>query len=468
MALIEAKSKEKLPQKLYAVVDIETTGGSVSGSRITEVAILLHNGVSVMASWHSLVNPEMDIPMHITALTGIDDEMVAKAPTFATLADEIYSILSDKIFVAHNVNFDYSFLRGQLAACGFTWDAPKLCTVRLSRKLFPGLPSYSLGKLCAQLGISLKDRHRATGDATATAELFTMLLAKDNEATVKQMIKKSSPEQRLPANLAAKDFNALPEAPGVYYFHDQKGKVLYVGKAVNVKKRVASHFTGNNESLRRQKFLQDIYSISFERCGSELMALLFECIEIQRLWPIYNSALKRFEPKFGLYHYVSISGYSHLAVGKLPPKQPCLKAFEREIDGLNYLSEVSTTFNIDSRFCRYGQTSRRLSDEPLPTVEEHNHTVESLIENINEQQKSFCVKLKGRTADECGFVYVEKGTLYGMGYFDTAAVPSDMEMLKDGLQRCKGTHYMMQLVNSFTQRFPSTVIKIDSAEYHLV
>ncbi len=467
MAQVEVQSKEKSPKKLYAVVDIETTGGSVSGSRITEVAILVHNGISVIASWHSLVNPEMDIPMHITALTGIDDEMVLKAPTFGELAEEIYAILSDKIFVAHNVNFDYSFLRGQLAACGFTWDAPKLCTVRLSRKLFPGFPSYSLGKLCGQLGITLKDRHRATGDATATAELFTMLLAKDNEVTVKQMIKKSSPEQRLPANVPASDFKDLPEEPGVYYFHDQKGKVLYVGKAINIKKRVSSHFTGNNESLRRQKFLQDIYSISFEPCGSELMALLFECIEIQRLWPIHNRALKRFEPKFGLYHYVSVSGYSHLAVGKLPPKQPCLKAFEREIDGLNYLAEVSATFNIDARFCRYGQTSRRLSNEPLPTAAQHNLTVEELIESINEQQQSFCVKLPGRTTDECGFVYVEEGALYGMGYYDVAAVPSDMELLKDGLQRCKGTHYMVQLVHSFTQRFPSTVIKLGNCVYHL-
>ncbi|RYG15981.1 MAG: DNA polymerase III subunit epsilon, partial [Chitinophagaceae bacterium] len=285
----------------YAIVDIETTGGSVSNSRITEIAILLHNGREVTKRWSSLVNPEMDIPLHITALTGIDNEMVAAAPTFEDLAAEVYDLLSDKVFVAHNVNFDYSFLRGQLSACNFTWNAPKLCTVRMSRKLLPGLRSYSLGKLCSDVGINVQNRHRALGDADATAILFAMLLEKDSEQVISGMLRKASPEQRLPANVPMADFQALPDSPGVYYFHDNAGKVIYVGKAINLKKRVASHFTGNDGSSKRQHFLRDIFAISFERCGSELMALLLECSEIQRLWPLHNRALKRFEAKFGLY-----------------------------------------------------------------------------------------------------------------------------------------------------------------------
>ena len=151
--------------------------------------------------WSSLVNPEMPIPLHITALTGIDEEMVATAPTFAEIAEQLIELLADKVFVAHNVNFDYSFLRGQLAACGIQWNATKLCTVRLSRKLLSGLPSYSLGKLCAAVGIELKDRHRALGDAEATAHLFTLLLEKDEQQLIREMVLKASPEQRLPANV---------------------------------------------------------------------------------------------------------------------------------------------------------------------------------------------------------------------------------------------------------------------------
>ncbi|WP_113634991.1 exonuclease domain-containing protein [Nubsella zeaxanthinifaciens] len=441
----------------YAVVDIETTGGSVSNSRITEVAVILHDGQRVTKRWSSLVNPEMPIPLHITALTGIDEEMVATAPTFAEIAEQLIELLADKVFVAHNVNFDYSFLRGQLAACGIQWNATKLCTVRLSRKLLSGLPSYSLGKLCAAVGIELKDRHRALGDAEATAHLFTLLLEKDEQQLIREMVLKASPEQRLPANVPLADFKALPDSPGVYYFHNKIGKVIYVGKAVNIKKRVASHFTGNDSGARRQHFLKDIFHISFEKCGSELMALLLECTEIQRLWPQHNRALKRFEAKFALYHYVAVNGYSYLAVGRLTKQQPHVKTFDREIDGLNFLAEITNKFQIDQRFCRYGKASVLRSDENLPSVESHNAAVNSLLEDILTEQPSFVIIEDGRSNDELGCVYVEKGNFCGMGYLTSDVSFSSYQEVKEHITTYKGNHYMLQLVMSYAQRYPSRI-----------
>ncbi|MGE6219150.1 exonuclease domain-containing protein [Nubsella zeaxanthinifaciens] len=441
----------------YAVVDIETTGGSVSNSRITEVAVILHDGQRVTKRWSSLVNPEMPIPLHITALTGIDEEMVATAPTFAEIAEQLIELLADKVFVAHNVNFDYSFLRGQLAACGIQWNATKLCTVRLSRKLLSGLPSYSLGKLCAAVDIELKDRHRALGDAEATAHLFTLLLEKDEQQLIREMVLKASPEQRLPANVPLADFKALPDSPGVYYFHNKIGKVIYVGKAVNIKKRVASHFTGNDSGARRQHFLKDIFHISFERCGSELMALLLECTEIQRLWPQHNRALKRFEAKFALYHYVAVNGYSYLAVGRLTKQQPHVKTFDREIDGLNFLAEITNKFQIDQRFCRYGKASVLRSDENLPSVESHNAAVNSLLEDILTEQPSFVIIEDGRSNDELGCVYVEKGNFCGMGYLTSDVSFSSYQEVKEHITTYKGNHYMLQLVMSYAQRYPSRI-----------
>lgn len=457
MGSVGKKSTVSVVETLYAIVDIETTGGSVSGSRITEVAILLHDGNKVVSRWSSLINPEMEIPLHITALTGINDDMVAKAPVFAEVSEKIYSLLKDKIFVAHNVNFDYSFLRGQLAACGQPWDAPKLCTVRLSRKLLPGLNSYSLGKLCNQVGINLKDRHRAMGDALATAELFSMLLSRDNDGVISGMVRKVSPEQRLPSNVPTADFAALPECPGVYYFHDQKGKVIYVGKAINLKKRVASHFTGNNTTLRRQNFLRDIYHISFERCGSELMALLLECTEIQKHWPIHNRALKRFEAKYGLYHYVAVNGYSYLAVGKLPKQQHCLKAFDDEAEAVGFLADKSRSFEIDPRFCRYGNARVFQSDLPLPSVDDHNLNVEKLLSELRGSVQQFAVILEGRDQNEKGLVWVENGKVYGMGYLDESLV-RDMDQIKESLMRCKSNYYMLKLVIGFAERFPHKVL----------
>jgi len=451
------KNQSSSNKPVYAIVDIETTGGSASNSRITEIAILWHDGKEVTDRWSSLVNPEMDIPLHITALTGISNEMVEQAPTFEELAPQIFEWLNHKVFIAHNVNFDYSFIKTQLAASGFFWDVPKLCTVRLSRKLLPGFNSYSLGKLCTNIGVTITDRHRALGDAEATAQLFSLLLLKDEQQLISGMLRRASPEQRLPANVPLDDFQALPQGPGVYYFHNQEGKVIYVGKAINLKKRVASHFVGHNESARRQHFLKEIYGISFERCGSELMALLLECTEIQRLWPIYNSALKSAEPKFGLYHYVAVSGYSHLAVGRLPKQLKCAKVFDREIDGLNFLASQSKAFDIDQRFCRYGKGRVFKTEQALPDLETHNTAVEKLLDSICGQQPSFMLLDTGREPNEQSCIWIEKGEFYGMGYLSSEEQLFDAVAIKDCVTRFKGNHYMLQLVMTHAERYPQNV-----------
>src|SRR5690606_1039137 len=240
------------------------TGGNAAGSRITEIAILIHNGEEVIERFETLVNPEKEIPLPIFALTGINNEMVADAPVFAEIAEQVYAMLENRVFVAHNVNFDYSFVKHQLDAEGFKFSVPKLCTVRMSRKIRPGFPSYSLGNLCRNLNIPIENRHRAGGDAEATAILFSRLLEWDENGTIPQMLKRNSKEQQLPPHLPKSDFENLPACPGVYYFRDQSGKVIYVGKAVNIKKRVASHFTGHNPNPQRQNFLKNIYHISYE------------------------------------------------------------------------------------------------------------------------------------------------------------------------------------------------------------
>lgn len=220
----------------YAIVDIETTGGNASHSRITEIAILIHDGEKVIERWETLINPEKEIPPAIFALTGITNEMVSDAPIFEMISDTVFEMLSNRIFVAHNVNFDYSFIRHELEKAGIKWTAKKLCTVRAARKIKPGLPSYSLGRLCKSLEIDLENRHRAGGDADATAILFSNLLAWDSEHEIDKMIQKTSQDQRLPPNLPREDFDQLPEKIGIYYFYNEQKKVVYVGKAINLKK----------------------------------------------------------------------------------------------------------------------------------------------------------------------------------------------------------------------------------------
>src|SRR4051812_17647739 len=211
---------------MYAIVDIETTGGHASANGITEIAICIHDGKKVTQRYSTLVNPRRDIPIYIRALTGISNEMVATAPDFEDVSADIYHLLHGKIFVAHNVNFDYSFVRHHLMAAGYTLQSNKLCTVRLGRKIMPGLPSYSLGKLCKHLNIDNESRHRAMGDAEATAKLFSLLLQNDINNHIKVALKQNSKEQVLPPHLPKTAIEQLPRTPGVYYFHDAKGKVI--------------------------------------------------------------------------------------------------------------------------------------------------------------------------------------------------------------------------------------------------
>jgi len=264
----------------YAIVDIETTGGNAGGSRITEIAIIIHDGVMVLERFETLVNPQKEIPLPIFALTGINNEMVQDAPIFDDVAEKVYEMLSGRVFVAHNVNFDHSFVRHELSRAELKWTAKnKLCTVRAARKIKPGLPSYRLGNLCRSLDIPLLRAHRAGGDADATALLLSRLLEWDNGGIIEKMIKKNAQDQRLPPNLPPEDFDALPEKPGVYYFYNREKKVVYVGKAKNLKKRVAQHFSGHKITPQRQNFLR-IY-----------MGYLSRCVP-QNLWPCYWNAAR--------------------------------------------------------------------------------------------------------------------------------------------------------------------------------
>ena len=448
------KQPRTIPQ--YAIVDIETTGGYASGCGITEIAIVIHDGRQVIERYASLVNPNQPIPLSIQAMTGITDELVADSPAFDQVAPRIHELLSGRIFVAHNVNFDYSFVKHHLAAAGYPFDAPRLCTVRMSRRLCPGLPSYSLGRLCDALGIPLSNRHRAGGDAEATAILFGQLVQADTKGIITDMLKKTTKHQQLPPNLPKEQFDALPHGPGVYYFRDKGGKVIYVGKARNIRKRVAQHFTGHSAQPQRQHFLRHIHTITYECCGTELMALLLEAAEIQRLWPAYNRALKRFEPKYALYAYEDCGGYLRLAIGRHGKHQDPVHVFHRQLDARNLLHRLIREFDLHPGRCGIGGIS--VSDQPSPRV--HNARVKKALRHLRQQLPSFAIFDKGRDADEASCIWVERGKLYGMGHISHHADVAAPETVKEALTRYTGNHYMMQLIYNYAEKYPATVHKL--------
>ena len=180
----------------FAVVDIETTGSTPQSAGITEIAIVIHNGIEVTGKFVTLINPRHKIPPFIVNMTGISDAMVAEAPLFEEVAPQIYNLLNGRVFVAHNVSFDYSFVHYLLGRSGFQWSAPKLCTIKLSRRVFPGLEKYGLGSLTRDLGIKIEGRHRAWGDAAATAQVLTMAIEKEGMNPIHNLLAKKEPRKK--------------------------------------------------------------------------------------------------------------------------------------------------------------------------------------------------------------------------------------------------------------------------------
>jgi len=447
---------------MYAIVDIETTGGHASANGITEIAICIHNGKKVIERYSTLVNPHREIPIYISALTGITNDMVQNAPPFEDVAHDVYHLLNNKTFVAHNVNFDYSFVRYHLAAAGYELQCNKLCTVRLGRKIMPGLPSYSLGKLCRHLGIENESRHRAAGDAEATSILFSMLLAKDNGNHIPLALKQNSKEQVLPANLPKKDVEALPQSPGVYYFHDQKGKVIYVGKAKNLKKRVCSHFAGNNPGVQRQEFLRNIYNITYQTCGTELVAFVLEAVEIKRLWPKYNRSLKRFEHAYSLYAFEDQRGYLRLAVDKHRKMTGAIYSCNTLFEGRSILMKLIETFQLCPKLCFIQNNTSECTGvnvgscacEGHESVEDYNQRVSLAIDELNKALPTFAIRDAGRNDEEHSCLLIEKGKFYGMGYISHYFNADSLDQLKNHLTPYPGNDYIRNMVDNYAVKFP--------------
>ena len=447
----------------YAIVDIETTGSYAAGNQITEIAIVVHNGTHILEKFQSLINPMTLIPFHIQALTGITNEMVQDAPTFQELASKIYALLDKRIFVAHNVNFDYSFIVEELKKAGYNWRAPKLCTVRLSRKIIPNQSSYSLGKLCQNLGIVIRDRHRAMGDAEATVTLFEKLVREDKENIISTTLKKTK-EHRLPTHINEDDFLKLPESTGVYLFHNAAGKIIYVGKAVNIRNRVLSHFSGTNGTPKRQAFINDIHHIDYIETGTELMSLLTECKLIKQYWPTHNRALKRFEPKFSLIQYTDQKDYIRLVVSPFDKHAKAIQHYERPFEANQLLLKLMEEFELDNKLCFFysvqNEPKPKMHDLSLPDVDVHNSKIKQALDKIKEQSQSFILVDQGRNLNEKSYIVFRNNNLYAFGYFDLDFKFSNYEDVIREEDKCVSNYYMNALVLQYQERFPSKVKKL--------
>ncbi len=446
---------------MYAIVDIETTGGYASAHGITEIAVFIHDGQRVVKRFETLINPYQNIPRYITALTGIDNEMVADAPAFDDVAETLFELLQDNIFIAHNVNFDYSFIKHHLKVSGLDLIVPKICTVRLGRRVFPGLPSYSLGNLCRTLRLPIENRHRAGGDAKATVLLFEHYLANGGDAHIQQMLKKTSSDQWLPLYLTKADIQQLPPTPGVYYFHDHKGKIIYVGKAINVRKRVSSHFTHNDAQRKRQNFLRTVSKVSYKQCATELEAIVFESTEIKRLWPKYNYSQKQPTQKFALYLFEDNRGYLRLAIDKKKKNIPAIYSFNLLHEGLVLLKNMVEEFGLHEKLCFIDKTpfSTAEYDQLLPPGE-YNIKIKKALLALEENLPTFAVLDNGLKQEERLCLLVERGSFWGMGYLPSTMALTSSADLKNILVPYADNDTIRNSIYSFAELNPEKKIAL--------
>jgi len=420
----------------YTIIDVETTGQS---NRITEISIFKYDGNEIIDEFTSLINPQTQIPIYITTLTGIDNAMVANAPTFEEVAQDILNITQDTIFVAHNVNFDYNVIRNEFKLLDLDFNRKKLCTVRLSRKLFPGFPSYSLGKLCKSLDINLTDRHRARGDAKATVVLFDMLLKKDETGNVfSSFLNKSSREATLPSHLPTAVFNAIPNTAGIYYFKNKVGEIIYIGKAKDLKKRVLSHFYSKTQ--KSLDMCRETRDIDFELAGSELLALLMEDAAIKHHYPKFNKQAKRNPKSYGIFSYQDRNGIMHLAFN---PAKSCpnpIKVFYNIRECRLFLEAFCSKYELCPKYCHLQEGVAQCCHYNIKTCKgvctnneqpsNYNKRVQDALEIITKVEEHKVIKRKGRTSDEEAFVLIKNGVYLGYGFIDNTEQinsPADLD-----------------------------------------
>lgn len=448
---------------MYCIVDIETTGNGIKGNRITEIAIFKYDGHQVLDEYTSLVNPECEISYFITGLTGIDNHMVRNAPTIGEIATTILEFTKDSIFVAHSVNFDYNVIKEEFKNLKLEFIRKKLCTVRLSRKLIPGYNSYSLGKLCSALNIPLTDRHRARGDAHATTLLFHKLLRAEGAAEVfKSFLNARSQEATLPPALDKEVYEKLPNKPGVYYFKNSVGKIIYVGKAINIKKRVLSHFY--DKAAKEIAMCLETSDIDFELSGSDLLALLMESDAIKLHYPEFNQAQKRSIQQYALFSYQDRNGIMHLAYNKLKLAPQPLITLYRPSDCRTYLEELCNMFGLCTKYCHLQEGVENCSHYSIKacdgicrgdeSVDDYNIKVSKAVAYMKTKDENFVFREKGRTLAEQAFVYIENGKYAGYGFVEKENAIHSFDDLEAFLIRQKNTLETQRIVQSYLLKNP--------------
>lgn len=427
---------------MFAIVDIETCGGKFEfrKGRIIDICIVIHDGLSVVDKFSTLVNPECYITPYFTSISGITNDMVRDAPKFHDIAKQVLEFTENRIFVAHNVGFDYNFIKDEFCALGYTYRRDTLCTVRLSRKLLPKRISYSLGRLCDSLGIENKARHRAEGDALATAELFDVLIqAKNQDPRYRNQGLEALMARRID-KIKQYILDKLPEKCGVYYFLNKDKEIIYIGKSTNMYNRAIGHF--KSDTPKAKKMLNDLYNVDFVETGSELIALLLEAEEIKKKKPLYNIRRKNSEFTHCIDYFYDDNGVINFKIVTTEESENALLQFNTYSTARERLDSWIESFDLcmaysgltakDSSCFNHQIKKCRGICCGMEEKEFYNKRASEIISAHTFLKNSFVIMDQGRSEEERAVILIENNQYKGHGYIDQStqiAHPSEFKTL---------------------------------------
>lgn len=444
---------------MYAILDIETTGGKFNEEGITEIAIHKFDGQKVVDKFISLVNPEKDIQPFVVKLTGINSKMLQTAPKFYEVAKRIIEITEDTVLVAHNAQFDYRILRTEFRRLGYNFERKSLCTVDLSKLLLPDAESYSLGKLVRSLGIPVSDRHRANGDALATIKLFKLLLAKDTEKIIiKDTIRKESQGE-----LSEKQLDIvrdLPNKTGVFYMYNKDGDIIHLSKSNDIKKRVNQLFTKNGDKSR--KLAKDTKKVTYEETGNELVAILKEHEELLKLRPKYSIIPKKRMYSHALCKIENENGYFKLEIKQYRDCKVPLGLFNGVFSAKNHLYKITKEFELCEKINGISEARSNCSGYEEGTCkgacinkelyETYNNRVDTATTKYNLLGKNVVLLDKGREIGEQSAILIKNGSLVGFGFYDLNYQINNIHILESLITPMNGTRDANYLIESYLRK----------------
>ena len=416
---------------MYAIIDVETTGGSPMLDRVIEVAVFVFDGEKIIDSYATLINPRRPIDPYVTKLTGISEDMVKDAPLFEDIKERLLELTHENIFVAHNVKFDFGMIRQEFKRLGIDFNRKQLDTVNLARKVLPGFNSYSLGNICDSLGIEITDRHRAKGDAEATVKLLEMILAKTSSAKhIEIELNHGIDADLLPPYLSKAEIEKLPEDAGVFYLRDEVGKVLYLEGVKNIRRKVINEFSIPSVDPEHKRMFELVRTIDYELSGNELIARLIAYRELKSHTPEFNKKPKIQTATHGIFLDPDEQGYTQLkihlldwpngeAVMRFPSKGAANKVLERIIGENN----LHSWFAVRSRMKEKGLDEKKLMA--------FNTSMEKAVRKYLYRHPNFFIIGEGIHPEEHSAVWIEKNTYKGFGFFNPEITPAVPENLKE-------------------------------------